>query len=755
MTVHRDRITDELLRSHPGVTFMKRIIFTVCLALSIVNSAFPQQKPKSETPDDVIRVDTSLVQTTVAVFDKQGVFVDGLRPEDFQLKIEGKTQAIQFFSRIAAGTEQERLQVAAARSGKPITPTSAALTDYRGRTIIFFMDDFHLSAKSVQKTRSTITNFVETQMALNDYVAVASATGQIGFLQQFTNNKAVLRAAVSRLNHKPYVVHDTESIPMTEYAALRIDGGDKDSLSYDANELLKANNFSSVGGAAGPPRGGGAVGTSQAVSANRQSSGMSREIAETQVRERARMILKQSTDITTNTLAGLESLLRTAAQQSGRKLVFFVSDGFYLNDRNTGFSAKLKEVTDAAVRAGVVIYSLDARGLISSTDVTSNRADPEGKLSRSNIGEITSSQDALTALASDTGGRAVLNTENLGDGINRAVRETSNYYLLSWRPDTEEQKSGGFKRIEISILNRPDVSVRLPKGYLTNPSPGPIVAMTTATDSAAKTQPEAELRQALTAPLSMHNIPLTVSATFIDTPDNGPIVNAGVQTAATALDYGTDAKQAAVDLAGVILNDQGKTSATFKTRLTVDALPAQFTSQDTGVVYTYKTKLTPGLYQVRAAVRDEKSGKVGSASQWIEIPDLTSKRLTLSSLLLRSTNKAQTPNPAADAQFSVDHKFGRSSQLNFLLFIYNVTGVSAGAVPDITAQVEVFRNGATVVSTGARKLSTQGMTDLARIPYAGQFPLESLPAGNYEIQVTITDRLGKNSATQRLPFQVE
>ena len=122
---------------------------------------------------------------------------------------------------------------------------------------------------------------------------------------------------------------------------------------------------------------------------------MSREIAEHQVKERARLILKQSTDVTTGTLAGLESLLRTATQQHGRKLVFFMSDGFYLNDRNTGFSSKLREVTDAAVRAGVVIYSLDARGLISNTDATSNRADPEGKLSRSNIGQISASQHPL------------------------------------------------------------------------------------------------------------------------------------------------------------------------------------------------------------------------------------------------------------------------------------------------------------------------------------------------------------------------
>ena len=163
-----------------------------------------------------------------------------------------------------------------------------------------------------------------------------------------------------------------------------------------------------------------------------------------------------------------------------------------MNDRNTGFATKLKEVTDAAVRSGVVIYSLDARGLISTTDVTSNRADPEGKLARSNIGEVSASQDALSALASDTGGRALLNSENLTDGINRAIRETSNYYLLSWRPDSEEQKSAGFKRIEIAVLN-----VLMQQcdclNALTNLASASTAASTpAATDSSTKTQPDAE-----------------------------------------------------------------------------------------------------------------------------------------------------------------------------------------------------------------------------------------------------------------------
>jgi hypothetical protein len=203
----------------------------------------------------------------------------------------------------------------------------------------------------------------------------------------------------------------------------------------------------------------------------------------------------------------------------------------------------------------------------------------------------------------------------------------------------------------------------------------------------------------------------------------------------------------------VILNDQGKVAESFRTRLAVDALPEAYSGQDTNVAYNYKAKLAPGLYQLRAAIRDEKSAKTASASQWIEIPDLSSKRLTLSSLLLRSTKKGETLNSAANQQFSVDRQFARSAQLNFLVFIYNAS--TGNPAPDVTAQVEVFRNGATVVNTTPRKLSMDNMTDLARIPYAGQFPLESLPAGRYEIQITINDRLAKTTTSQRIPFQIQ
>jgi VWFA-related protein len=724
------------------------LVISVCI-ISVVTAGAQQSNPTEQT--DVIRVDASLVQTSITVVDKKGAFVESLRPEDFELKIDGKPFPISFLSRVTAGTTQEITQLSATRRGVGTTNAANSESEIRGRTVIFFIDDLHLSAPSVQKTRQTILNFIANQMGPNDLVAIASASGQIGFLQQFTDHKPVLRAAVARLNHRPYTVVDHENVPMTEYTAMRIDQGDRDALSYYANQLLMSNNFKNPGGGLGPPAGGPVNRPSSGQ--QQRSSGMPRELAERQVKERANLLLKQANAVTTNTLASLESLMRSSAKREGRKLVFFISDGFFLNDRNTGFASKLHDVTDAAVRAGVVIYALDARGLVSTVDVTSNRADPEGKLSRSNIGEITASQDALNALAGDTGGRALFDSDKLSEAVVQALKETSNYYLVAWRPSTEEQKSPTFKSIEIKVPSRPELNVRIPKGYFVN---APAIAQTSAPAETNAAKPgenvvDAALKRTLSAASVETNVPTTVALTYVDTPDNGPLATASVQVAASALDYGPDGKQAAVDVAGVILNDSGKAAATFRTRLTVN--PISGPSDNSGVVYNYKAKLTPGIYQVRTAVRDEKSQRVGSATQWIEIPDLASKKLTLSSLLLRPIRKGATAS-APETQFSVDHHFSRTSQLNFFVFIYNASRNSS-AKPDLTAQVEVFHHGKSIVSTPVRTLMTAGMSDLQRIPYAGQFQLESMPTGRYELQVTIVDRVANASVAQRVPFLIE
>src|SRR2546428_2691920 len=122
----------------------------------------------------------------------------------------------------------------------------------------------------------------------------------------------------------------------------------------------------------------------------RNSPGLSHDAAESMVRGRASAIQSQASSVTTNTLVGLESLIRSSSKLPGRKLVFFISDGFFLDNGNSDSLGKLQRITSAAARSGVVIYSMDARGLVASlTDAGTEIAfDPSGRLQSASHGEL-------------------------------------------------------------------------------------------------------------------------------------------------------------------------------------------------------------------------------------------------------------------------------------------------------------------------------------------------------------------------------
>lgn len=728
-----------------------------------------QQKP-NEDPD-VVRVKTDLVQTGVTVFDKQGRFVDGLRADQFELKVDGSPVALTFFDRVTAGSTTEEKQLTAMVQGNAPATNPTQAVKYRGRMIVFFVDDMHLRAQSVTRTRKLINDFIDNQMDPDDQVAVGSPSGQIGFLSRFTEVKPVLRAAVSRINHKPYTVVDAENIRMTEYQAIRIDQGDRDTTNHFVTEVLKASSYKIPGGGSlGPPQGG-PVNQRQDRSQERQG-GLSPEMAERSVKNRAQLMLRQSEAISGNTLESLESTIRATSQLPGRKLVFFISDGFYLNDRSTGFGDKLKKITDAAVRSGVVVYSLDARGIVGATDATSNRADPFGNLSRSNIGELSASQDPLTALAGDTGGRALLNSESLDTAIGDALKETANYYLLAWRPPTEAQKDGNFKRIEVRIAGRPELTVRMPKGFMTGQ---PTTSSETKGTPAAPSSPavelptagakavETDILAALRASVPQKGLPTQVVPTFIDVPNSGTVLSISMQMATSGLDYGADGKQpAAIDIGGLIYNDQGKLAGSFKNRITVNPLAGGTApSPDAGVIYVHKLPLKPGLYQVRVATRDDRNRRVGSDSRWIEIPDLASKKVTLSSLMVagQSVRPASQQTSSAGSsdqmQFSVDRRFARNSHLSVLTIIYNAARSTGSAVPELDAQIKILRGRQPVMSSPVRKLMLEVNGDTARIPYGTDINLSALPPGRYLLRIEVNDRVANASTSQETVFEVE
>jgi VWFA-related protein len=734
-----------------SIARLSRIAFVVFLTLTVSVLIVCGQSERQDD-QDVVRINTELVQTGVMVFDKHGHFVDGLQPQQFELRVDGKPVQFSSFDRVTAWTAEEERQVLAAttnaaKTGEAVTKAPAS-TSPRGRTIIFFIDDLHLSLDSLARTRGALNHFLDHEMTPLDQVAFTSASGQIGFLQQITDNKAVLRAALARVYPVPDVVRDMDQPPMTEFLAIKILNGDRESLDYYAEEYLRRNRL----------------------------RGIKREALYETVKNRATQIQLGLEGVAASSLSSLENLLDTTGRIAGRKIIFFVSDGFYLDTKNSTGAANdwLRRVIDRATRGGSVIYTIDARGLFAPiADATRDRPfDPSGRLDRANVGEGVLSQEGLNALAGDTGGRFLRNQNYFDTWVARMLDETSNYYLLAWRPPTEEQKGGRFKRIEVSIVGRPDLTVRLPHGFLTEIKTSAKTAEVkpklpeTAIPEIPKTStngPEGALIAALSAPSARKGLPTQLAVSFLDVPNTGLLLTAATQLATDVLDYGADGKQtAAVDLAGLVLNDHGKQAGSFKTRLNVNPSPVA-AAKNPSVIYTHKLVLKPGIYQVRVAARDNKSGRVGSAAQWIEIPDLATKRLTLSSLLIgvepigSSQTPAAAPSGVEQIQFSVDRRFRQGSHLNFLTIIYNAARGSNG-MPELEAQILISHFGQAVITSPLRKVVTDANTadtDLARIVYGANVGLQTLPPGRYLLQVNIFDRVAKSNASREVSFEVE
>jgi VWFA-related protein len=683
-----------------------------------------------------LRVFTELVQTDVMVFDKQGRFVEGLKKEDFELRIDGKPKPVEFFERITAGTANEEFQLASARGSSLRSARDAGIRPLdRGRPIFFYVDDLHLDLTGLVSTRKLLHNFIDKEMGQNDEVAITSATGQIGFLSQLTNNKSVLRAAAERLKMRSRSARDSEFPVMTEYQAFQISNYDRDVTGYFVDYILSS------------------------------MPGITRESAEEMVRTRAQMMLSYAANVTTNTLSGLQSLVHSANKITGRKLVFFISDGFLLDSRNSETKDRLRRITSVAARNGVVIYSIDSRGLVAGYDASdAAQFDPTGRLSRGSGGERTAAQDGLNALAHDTGGRAVLNTNAMQPAVKRAIQETSTYYLLAWTPAPEKSGSGKFHRIEVRVNGRPDLTVQVRRGFF-DLDPAPTAEKKKKENDRPPTgAPNAsitELQKVMTSTYPEREIPLSLRASYINTPDKGDVVFATTVVPSQFLTFNLlDGKHTAkVTVIGGIYNEKGEIADSFGKQITMSG-----TTKENGVenlVYSHPAYLKAGLYQVRVAARDDHTGRAGSAHAWIEIPNVTSGKIALSSVLLgvrvqpSISNASMDPVDFSETELRVGSRFSSHDFLRFMVFVYNATVDPVGSKPDVAIQIQVVREGQPVITAPLKKLSLEGIDDLKRIPYAAEVSLEGLRAGRYVMQISVVDRVAKTSASQQAQFDVE
>jgi len=695
------------------------------------------QQPQNAPPEDVVRVNTDLVQSAITVVDKDGHFVEGLRQDQFELLIDGKPRPISFLERVMAGSFREHQAWAGRETSTSDATALPNITD-RGRTIVFFIDDLHLEPDSLHRTRDMLRHFIDNEMVSGDAVAITSASGQLGFLQQFTRNKDVLKAAVERLSPIPYDVrsYGTGSTKMTEYMALDIDTRKSDDkvLKVFVQECMKqTNTFLSAPSALA----------------------LLRATCETQVKESARAVLLQSGNITRNMYGSLDSLLKSTARLPGRKLAFFVSDGFLMDTGMHGAELRdrLDHIIDAAQRSGVVVYTIHAKGLVTSFPDASVKTPVDERLDIAKAGEVQAMQDALNALAEDTGGRALRGTNYFDEWMTKVLDEASNYYLIAWRPENDHEKTSRFRQVKINVIGHPELSARAPRGYVDGPAVVVSLGAPKSPANHAATSPESELRDALADYYPNRGLRTLLSLAYVNTPKNEMLVTSSLQIVTTPSSYGEDGKlPATLRIAGVILNDKGKIAGSFRNQLKINPVDGL---RDAAVIYNDRTPLPPGIYQVRAAVRDERTGRLGSAMQWIVIPDLSTHHLTTSSILLGAqvVENKSSANDTAQVQLSVDHSFSRSSRLGYWIFVYNAKIGSAGA-PDLAIRSEVVKDGRVVLNGPAKRISGLATDDSARIPFGEALTLASLAPGKYDLRVTVTDGLAGTSTTQEIDFEV-
>src|ERR1043166_487136 len=393
---------------------------------------------KTQTPareqDDVVRVSTELVQTDLTVVDKHGHFVGWLKAGDFELRVDSKVQPVSFFEEVAAGTAHEEQQLNAARKGDTAAlaklPATHDAGSDRGRVIFFFVDDVHLTGEGLTRTRAILNHFIENQMRARDRVAVVSTSGQIGFLQQLTDNKAVLREAISRLNYKYNPETTASGVSISEVDAnLVANHADRGLFSYLVEATMKEYQMSALS-------------------------------AYTMVKNRVRQINAQSTLYENDTLSRLENLMRSTAPLKGRKLLFFISDGFVMDAKRSNGADVMRRIINEAARVGIVVYSLGTRANTFATGIDASKNFHPDFSPRTATRPLTESRmplEPLETLADETGGRSYLNANALNEGVAEALTESSAYYLLAWRPDSENQRAGK-SRLSVAEKGRRDLA---------------------------------------------------------------------------------------------------------------------------------------------------------------------------------------------------------------------------------------------------------------------------------------------------------
>ena len=667
-----------------------------------------------------------MVRIDVEVTDGSGKAIKGLRADQFEITDDGKSQKISTFSY----SDIEKIESAAEEDAKPIVvpidneaPGAAeAVTDTvrDRRMIVLFFDMTSMETDDILRAHAAAQKFLKQQMTPADLVSVVVFSTRLAVLANFTNDRVVLGKAVAQI-----VPGAASQIANPLYAAAA--NGE-----YDVQQYT---------GAAYTPD-------------------------ETEF----------NVFNTDQKLEAIEGLVNVLSSIPGRKAVVEFTGGITQTGEEN--RAELRSVTDAANRADVSIYSIDARGMFATPpggDVTTNAATGTSMFSGAAVYHQTdqreNSRDTLATLSTDTGGKAFFDLGDLADAFPKIQQDYSGYYLVGYNLPSDVRRDGRWHAIRVKV-NAPGVHVRYRNGYY---APRDFQHL-------EKEDRDKQLADAMRSEAPEVDLPIAVETAMFRLSDQQVYVPISAKLSSSALDWAKkhDRHEAAFDFAAEVLAvPSGQSVAQLRDTITVHLDEERFQQVNrSNLVYQGGVVLAPGNYRLKFIARENESGKIGTFEQALSVPQRPAARMTLSSVMLSSqlvpvakSTEVQTRAMGSRAQIaesplemegekivpSVTRFFTQAQTLYVFFQAYypEKTDKSEPFDPStLRAGLVFFRGG---VQLNATPLLAPTAVDpkTRTASYRISLPLAKLPSGHYTVQAVAIAAGTQQSAFGRAYLALE
>lgn len=659
----------------------------------------------------MIRITVNLVQVDAVVTDSKGHEVTNLQPADFEILEDGRPQAITNFSYVSvaspAGLKTHAKTPPVATSPPGVPPVRLRPEQVR-RTIAIVVDDLHIRFGNIPYVRQALKKFVDEDVQPGDLVAILCTSRDLGILQQFTNDKRLLDAAIQRVRF---------------YLG---------SLIYVPDEATGSGAFT-----------------------HRQTDELEAVRKDLEAAERRESEFRQEATMA-GTIDALDYVVTGLRDLPGRKAVILVTDMIPLCRRNPQLVyQRLRELAELANRSSAVVYTIDARGLPTlaldaTEDLSGLESTPQQLAANLAIRPLIyfATQGPTAYLAKETGGLFIHDKNDLAGGMREVMDDLSGYYLIGYKPPADTFRPGrsdrGYHHIQVKVKVR-GLHVRSRRGFYGVPDEETRPVYRTRGD---------QLRAAATSPFGASGVHVQLASQFVNEGRKDSLARLWLYIDARDLTFqdapgGT--KQGAVDMLGLAFGDNGAPVDGLDRTFRGSYQPSQLDAlRKRGVNYRIDLPIKdPGGYQLRVAVRDPISQRVGSASQFIAIPDLRRGRLTLSGLVLNARALGDK-GPAV-------RRFQAGDRVSYELEIYNARRDKAGQAPNLESRIQILRDGH-LVSTQNPGAIGQVPWDSRRLVMSGELTLSpDMVPGDYALQVTVIDKLAPpqhSVASQWIDFEI-